>query len=628
MSGLEDSTYNPDHFNRVLWLLSSDLFSDLRSVMLKRLELVGFKSFADNKRFDFAPGVTGVVGPNGSGKSNVVDAVRWLLGEQSAKSLRGGEMADVIFNGSSSRKSLGMAEVTVTLDNTRRLLAIDADEVQISRRVYRDGTGEYLINGEMSRLKDIKEMFLGSGAGGGNTIIAQGRVDELLQASTKDRREIFDEAAGISRFKAKKNETLRKLTTVELNLTRSKDKLDGLDGQLKTLRLQAAKAQKYKEYSERLRELRVGLGVREYRDLTSALAVEQEALASLKAEVSGATSEAEHLEQRAKELDWAVSRGEEALRHHEGKLADARQQIAGFETAFRHERATAASLETELLKVGRQRAELGFRIRVIESDAARAAAEATTAEEKLSEEQLRADEVSAALASLTAELAELDREQTEGQSRQFELVRQAGASRRQRIRPRLRCSGFRRSTPRSSIPRSSERPTGRLWLTRLDGLSQADADIQARLSAARARVGKLQTDREVLNERISSEQTRLEGLRVRQGDLRGRIDVLEGLERSLEGLGAGVRQVLARFSARASESEEPEYSLRGIGVSCRPAYRAARCGLAGGNRAGRHRAAVRGALGRRGGRGGRCCGRSCWSRWIHAGAAWRGTHRW
>src|SRR6516162_5836132 len=195
--------------------------------MLKRLELVGFKSFADKTLFEFHDGVTGIVGPNGSGKSNVVDAVRWVLGEQSAKNLRGGEMADVIFNGSTSRKSLGMAEVTITFDNVRRLLAIDADEVQLTRRVYRDGTGEYLINGQMSRLKDVKEIFLGSGAGaGGYTIIAQGRVDELLQASTKDRREIFDEAAGISRFKARKVETLRKLASAEQNLTQSKVRLD------------------------------------------------------------------------------------------------------------------------------------------------------------------------------------------------------------------------------------------------------------------------------------------------------------------------------------------------------------------------------------------------------------------
>src|SRR5947208_3760287 len=133
--------------------------------MLKRLELVGFKSFADKTRFDFSPGVTGIVGPNGSGKSNVVDAVRWIMGEQSAKSLRGGEMADVIFNGSTSRRSLGLAEVTMSFDNSRHLLATEADEVQITRRVYRDGEGEYLINQQPSRLRDIRELFLGSGAG-------------------------------------------------------------------------------------------------------------------------------------------------------------------------------------------------------------------------------------------------------------------------------------------------------------------------------------------------------------------------------------------------------------------------------------------------------------------------------
>src|SRR5215475_9077997 len=173
--------------------------------MLKRLELVGFKSFADKTEFEFSPGITAIVGPNGSGKSNIVDAVRWILGEQSAKSLRGGEMADVIFNGSATRRSLGLAEVTMTFDNQRRDLATEADEVQITRRVYRSGEGEYLINQQISRLKDIKNLFLGSGAGtDAYSIIEQGRVDVLLQASTHERRTIFEEAAGISRFKAKK----------------------------------------------------------------------------------------------------------------------------------------------------------------------------------------------------------------------------------------------------------------------------------------------------------------------------------------------------------------------------------------------------------------------------------------
>src|SRR5688500_5297717 len=163
--------------------------------MLKRLELVGFKSFADKTTFDFGDGITAIVGPNGSGKSNIVDAVRWIMGEQSAKSLRGGEMADVIFNGSTSRRSLGLAEVTMTVDNRGRRLGIESEEVQITRRVYRDGEGEYLINGQASRLRDIKEMFLGSGAGNdAYCIIEQGKVDVLLQASTRERRTIFEEA--------------------------------------------------------------------------------------------------------------------------------------------------------------------------------------------------------------------------------------------------------------------------------------------------------------------------------------------------------------------------------------------------------------------------------------------------
>src|SRR3954449_2594903 len=210
--------------------------------MLKRLELVGFKSFADKTQFDFSSGVTAIVGPNGSGKSNVVDAVRWILGEQSAKSLRGGEMADVIFNGSSSRRSFGLAEVTMTFDNSRKALATDAAVVQITRRVYRSSEGEYLINNQLCRLKDIKDLFLGTGAGSdAYCIIEQGRVDALLQSSTKERRTIFEEAAGISRFKAKKIETQRKLERVDLNLQRLRDIIEEVAKQLRSVKLQASK---------------------------------------------------------------------------------------------------------------------------------------------------------------------------------------------------------------------------------------------------------------------------------------------------------------------------------------------------------------------------------------------------
>src|SRR5262245_20418665 len=262
--------------------------------MLKRLELVGFKSFADKTQFDFPEGTTGIVGPNGSGKSNIVDAVRWVLGEQSAKSLRGGEMADVIFNGSASRRSLGMAEVTMTFDNRRRALATEADEVQITRRVYRSGEGEYLINHQPCRLKAIKDLFLGSGAGSdAYCIIEQGRVDVLLQASTRERRTIFEEAAGISRFKAKKLETLRRLERVDQNLERLRDILAEVEKQLRSVKLQAAKAQRYQEYSNRLKDLRVELGLDEYHQLTQQLQKETAVLDDLRAGLAERAAQAE-----------------------------------------------------------------------------------------------------------------------------------------------------------------------------------------------------------------------------------------------------------------------------------------------------------------------------------------------
>ncbi|MCE9560646.1 MAG: chromosome segregation protein SMC [Planctomycetes bacterium] len=517
--------------------------------MLKRLELVGFKSFADKTRFDFSPGITGVVGPNGSGKSNVVDAVRWILGEQSAKSLRGGEMADVIFNGSSSRKSLGLAEVTVVFDNVRRLLSVDADEVQLTRRVYRDGTGEYLVNGQMARLKDFKEIFLGSGAGsGGYTIIAQGRVDELLQSSTKDRREIFDEAAGISRFKAKKKETLGKLAHVELNLTRSRDRLESLDSQLRTLRMQAAKAQKFKEHSDRLRELRVGLGVREYTEFSASLEAEQRILAEFQADVSGANQRTGELEHSLRELDREVTRGEDGLRYQEGRLADAKQQIAGFETTLRHEGSAAAGYEAELLTVGRQRADIGYRMRALEADTARATAEATATEARLNEEQAAATAAAETLAAATQRVIDLDQQTTADHERQYDLVRQMATAQSTAAATLKQVEGFQKEYTRKLAEIEQNTARRATLATALDGLSRADDDVQQRLGSARDRLVTVRANRNDLTERAGRVQASLEGLRVRQGDLSGRVGILEELERSLDGLGAGVRSVFNRLN--------------------------------------------------------------------------------
>ncbi len=231
--------------------------------MLKALELVGFKSFADRTRFDFPDGITIVVGPNGSGKSNVVDAVKWVLGAQSAKALRGADMADVIFKGSAEggRKPANSAEVTLFLDNKARVFGHDADEVQVTRRVFRSGEGEYGINGQPCRLKDVKDLFRGTGVGvDAYSLIEQGKVDRLLQASAKDRRGIFEEAAGISRFKAKKVEAERRMQRVDQNMVRLHDIVDEVGKRLATLKGQATKANRYRELMQTMQMKRMQLG--------------------------------------------------------------------------------------------------------------------------------------------------------------------------------------------------------------------------------------------------------------------------------------------------------------------------------------------------------------------------------
>ena len=229
---------------------------------LRKLIVHGFKSFPDKLEFQFGDGVSCVVGPNGCGKSNVVDAVKWVLGEQSAKSLRGSDMLDVIFNGSSARKPSGSALVTLEFDNSDGTLPsvgeLEIGEtVSVSRRLYRSGQREYLINMQPARLKDVKELFLDTGIGGNSySIIEQGRVTQFLQASQDERRHFFDEAAGISRYKQRRKEALRKLDRVEQNLLRLQDILAEVEKRLRSVKLQAGKARNFQTYSVRLDELR------------------------------------------------------------------------------------------------------------------------------------------------------------------------------------------------------------------------------------------------------------------------------------------------------------------------------------------------------------------------------------
>jgi chromosome segregation protein len=514
--------------------------------MLKRLELVGFKSFADKTQFDFPAGITAIVGPNGSGKSNVVDAVRWVLGEQSAKSLRGGEMADVIFNGSTSRRSLGLAEVTMTFDNSRRVLATEADEVQITRRVYRDGEGEYLINQQLSRLKDIKELFLGSGAGTeAYCVIEQGRVDVLLQASTKDRRTIFEEAAGISRFKAKKIEALRKLERVDQNLQRLQDIIDEVEKQLRSVKLQAAKAQRFQEYSTRLKELRVALGLKEFQELQERLEAETTLLDSLRAGLEEHARQAESHETETRRLEETLVQLETAAHEQETRLAQVRQQIATDETTLTHESALASDLETNLAQLQSRLTELIGRVTILAEAAEQALKERSAVELQCETQRLDLAGLEQELEATVLRLSELQAQIETDKADHLEQMQQAARLQNDAVSYKAQLDNLRRG--RERLRQKTEQAAEHLASLDLElkTLSEADETLQTRLSAGRQNLIDQRHERERLQQLVEDMRRIVNELRAERSGVTGRIEVLEGLERSHEGLGTGAKEVLA-----------------------------------------------------------------------------------
>ena len=236
---------------------------------LKEIRTQGFKSFADKMQLEFGKGITGIVGPNGSGKSNVVDAVRWVLGEQSIKSLRGeGNMTDVIFSGSKSRNPLNVASVTLVFDNSDKYLNIDYNEVSIKRRVYKDGTNEYYLNNEKVRLKDITDLLIDSGmAKESFNIISQGKVEEILSNKPENRRVVFEEAAGVLKYKKRKEEALRKLDKTHDNMSRVDDIIKELETQVGPLKEQKEKALKYLDLKEELKSIEIALITNDITDI-------------------------------------------------------------------------------------------------------------------------------------------------------------------------------------------------------------------------------------------------------------------------------------------------------------------------------------------------------------------------
>ncbi|MGN7453852.1 chromosome segregation protein SMC [Paenibacillus pasadenensis] len=353
-------------------------------MLLKRIELSGFKSFADKTEMEFVRGITAVVGPNGSGKSNISDGIRWVLGEQSAKSLRGGKMEDIIFAGSDARKAVNFGEVSLTLDNSDGALSVEHHEVTVTRRVHRSGDSEYMINRQPCRLKDITELFMDTGIGKeAYSIIGQGRIEEILSTRSEDRRGIFEEASGIVKYKSRKREAQRKLDDAEGNLLRIHDLVSELEDQVEPLREQSERALLYKSLKEELKHREIALYVHQIEGVHKSWNENNARMEGLKKEeleLSAVVSrhdasleqdrlQLRRLEERLEELHGQMLAYSEEFEKCEGQgevlkerrryLADSREQLAqALETAAARQAELAAEEEQARAKAGALEAEL------------------------------------------------------------------------------------------------------------------------------------------------------------------------------------------------------------------------------------------------------------------------------
>jgi chromosome segregation protein len=511
--------------------------------MLKHLEILGFKSFADKTEFPFSQGLTAIVGPNGSGKSNVVDAIRWMLGEQSAKSLRGGEMTDVIFNGSSTRRSLGLAEVSLTLNNSRKHYALDSAEITLTRRVYRDGQGEYLINRQPARLKDIKDLFLGSGADA-YAVIAQGRVDELLHSSAKDRRLIFEEASGISRFKARKHETLRKLENVESNLSQVRLVLEELQRQLQGVRLQASKAQRFQEYQGELQRKRLALSLQECHEHSTHLKQVDLELAQQRGILAEQMQHASVHEAAMHNAEQKLAAHEQEARVQEAILADVREKLAMQESTLHHARSQATTLEQEKADVSARLQALQQNWQALQETLQQLAAELKTVAADGFARQETVAQLEYELTDVQRKLSEGRKRLQEGKGQFLERMRQQSHLHNERVSLNAQVQSIRQQRARLSHRQDQANQS----LSQLDlevrSLEEAEQATQQKLSAAKQKLEQQRRDQEQLRQQMEEAGKKLLADREERSALGSRIDVLTALDQSREGLSAGVREVL------------------------------------------------------------------------------------
>ena len=517
---------------------------------LKRLEVFGFKSFADRTRFDFDSGVTIIVGPNGCGKSNVVDAVKWVLGEQSARSLRGREMADIIFAGSESRRSLGFAEATLAFDNTRGILPIGVAEVEVTRRLYRSGESEYLLNRKPCRLRDIRELFMDTGVGvDAYSLIEQGRVDVLLQSNPLERRIIFEEAAGISKYKAKRREAERKLARTEQNLLRLGDILEEVERRLRSVKYQAGKARNFVEYTNRLKELRLSYALSQYHQESQALAGHQASIDGLQNQRSARAAALAGLDQERAGIEGELMDLENRLRDIGTRLADVRSGIATRENEIGFHRTRAGELAQVVERDRRKIGELSEHLREAEGQVeARRAAQGQMAEVARRQEEAVAA-VEAQLAEVGDQVRALGARVEAGKAALMDLAQQKSER-----SSRLAALDLRLETLEAQgaklLARREEIAAGLQGVGQEEtGLASEKANLDAAIAERRGRLEQKRAEAEVKQKEVEEVGECLARARQEAAAMDSRSALLEDLERRGEGIPAAVRQVSDAIAA-------------------------------------------------------------------------------
>ncbi len=514
---------------------------------IKRLEIIGFKSFVDKVSFDFPQGITAVVGPNGCGKSNIVDAIRWVMGEQSAKNLRGKSMEDLIFGGSESRKPLGMAEVSLIFsadDGRVPAKYLNFSEIQVTRRLYRDGESEYFLNKTPCRLMDISELFMDTGVGArAYSIIEQGRIGMILLSKPEERRFLIEEAAGVTKFKARKQVALKKIEHSRQNLLRIGDIIAELKRQLNSLQRQAKKAEKFRAYREELKGIEVLFAVKNYSVLDGERSALLGELAELEMKTAAVTSDLENRELALEEKRIALLEQEKVLSTAQEELYRAKGDIVGLENRLEFQRKESLNLEVqqgrhteELANVERQMSESEAELKTLDERSGSFACDMAAAEdellgrEKSLEEQtgeeralaMRLDEVRRELFSRLSEIAQLNNQQS-GAVRRLEAIDERFERNRQ----------------------------GKLvFQEKLADIHKRSADMQSALQALSGRKGEVIDALAACSRREEDLKTSLEvaerellTLRDELSKKRSRLNSLQELEAQFAGYGQGVRNI-------------------------------------------------------------------------------------